>query len=321
MYFFLDEKEKYDPTGFRDSIISGLDKCSNDLEAVSKYLDGAGNKLDYRRYGECLFDILIAGGLLVPGGTLSQDGEGPFKTDACIFTTPNEINLELMKNWEQVFIKLMRRYKYLEKIFQDEIKKILTFVKYFSPDERRKLSCMIALWISNGSIPFNVILTLNNPHLIKDNLALDFVIDVFKWWREDKGVGNLYSAIKKSSIESHLQTFVPDNKQSQQYFRNVFQESGLEEILKLCNDQAQQASKKQLQQLLLDSLADSKPTKEIVVELKEFAQKENIQEHEIVCIIWTTVMSQAEWNKKEVCNLIIFLNVSIIKKDQKNLYI
>lgn len=301
---FTDEKEKYDPTGFRDAIISGLDKCANDLEAISKFLDAAGNKLDYRRYGECLFDILIAGGLLVPGGSLSQDGEGPFRTDACIFATPTEINLELMKSWEQVFIKLMRRYKYLEKIFQDESRKILMFVKYFAPEDRRKLAVMISLWISNGSIPFTCVLTLNNSHLVKDNLALDFLIDVFKWWREDKGVASLYSAIKKSSIESHLQTFVPDNKQSQLYFRSAFQESGLEEILKLCNDQHQQVAKKQLQQLLLDSLADSKPTKEIVAELKEFSQKENILEHEIVCIIWSTVMSQAEWNKKEVRHII-----------------
>lgn len=300
VYYELDEKEKYDPTGFRDAIISGLDKCSNDLEAISKFLDAAGNKLDYRRYGETLFDILIAGGLLVPGGTFSQDGDGPFKTDACIFATPNEINLELMKNWEQVFVKLMRRYKYLEKLFQDEIKKVLMFVKYFSIDDRRKLSVMISLWISNGSIPFHSVLVLNNSHLVKDNLALDFLIDIFKWWREDKGVSSLYSAIKKSNIESHLHTFVQDNKQSQTYFRNAFQESGLEEILKLCNDQHQQAVKKQLQQLLLDALADNKPTKEIIVELKEFSQKENILEHEIVCIIWSTVMGQAEWNKKEV---------------------
>lgn len=50
--------------GFRDAIISGLDKCANDFEAISRFLDGAGNKLDYRRYGENLFDILIAGGIL-----------------------------------------------------------------------------------------------------------------------------------------------------------------------------------------------------------------------------------------------------------------
>lgn len=56
--------------------------------------------------------------ITVPGGTLSQEGDGPHKTDACIFNTPDEINMEIMKSWEQVFIKLMRRYKYLEKIFQ-----------------------------------------------------------------------------------------------------------------------------------------------------------------------------------------------------------
>lgn len=59
-----DEKEKYDPTGFRDAVIQGLDKAGNDLEAVLKFLDTVGSKFDYRRYGEALFDILIAGGLL-----------------------------------------------------------------------------------------------------------------------------------------------------------------------------------------------------------------------------------------------------------------
>ena len=42
--------------GFRDT--------GSDLEAIHKYLDGAGSKLDYRTYGETLFDILIAGGIL-----------------------------------------------------------------------------------------------------------------------------------------------------------------------------------------------------------------------------------------------------------------
>uniref|UniRef100_V5GIK5 Protein extra bases n=1 Tax=Anoplophora glabripennis TaxID=217634 RepID=V5GIK5_ANOGL len=298
-----DEKERYDPIGFRDAIISGLDKCSNDFEAISRYLDNAGNKLDYRRYGECLFDILIAGGILVPGGTLSQEGDGPHKTDACIFNTPDEINMEIMKSWEQVFIKLMRRYKYLEKIFQDEIKKILMFVKYFQPSDRKKLSVMLYIWIANGSVPFNDILVLNNSHLVKDNLALDFLIDMFKAWRQEKGVNSLHSAIKKSNIESHLTSFIPDTKQSQQYFRNAFQDNGLEEILKLYNDQHQQQAKKELQVLLADSLGENKPQREIINEIKEIASKENIQEHETVCIIWTTVMDIPEWSKKEVSKM------------------
>ena len=65
-YYFIsiDEKEKYDPVGFRDSVLAGFTEAGVDLESIYKYLDAAGSKLDYRRYGEALFDILIAGGLL-----------------------------------------------------------------------------------------------------------------------------------------------------------------------------------------------------------------------------------------------------------------
>ncbi|XP_060528038.1 protein krasavietz [Cylas formicarius] len=294
-----DERERYDPTGFRDAVIAGLDKCANDFEAISRYLDGAGNKLDYRRYGESLFDILIAGGILVPGGTLSQEGDGPHKTDACIFNTKDEINMEEMKNWEQVFTKLMRRYKYLEKIFQDEIKKILMFVKYFNEPQRKKLSAMLALWISNGSVPFTAVLVLNNSHLIKDHLAFDFLIDLFKYWRQERGVNSLQTAIRKANLEQHLNSFIPDTKQSQTYFRNAFQDNGLEEILKLYEDQHQQVAKKELQILLADSLAENKSIRDIVTELKEISTQNAIQEHETVCIIWTTVMDIPEWSKKE----------------------
>ena len=42
-------------------------EAAEDLEQISKFLDSAGNKLDYRRYGEVLFDILIAGLLVLCG--------------------------------------------------------------------------------------------------------------------------------------------------------------------------------------------------------------------------------------------------------------
>ena len=63
-FFFADEKKQYDPSGFRDAILEGLEAAGSDLEAVSKFLDVSGSKLDYRRYGVNLIEILIAGGLL-----------------------------------------------------------------------------------------------------------------------------------------------------------------------------------------------------------------------------------------------------------------
>lgn len=114
-------------------------------------------------------------------------------------------------------------------------------MKYFNPAERKKLSVMVGLWMADSSIPLNAILVLNNAHLIKDHLALDFIIDVFKSWRQDKGEYSLHSAIKKSNID--LMSFIPDTKQSQVYFRNAFKDNGLGEILKLYNDQHQQEAK------------------------------------------------------------------------------
>lgn len=76
--------------------------------------------MDYRRYGEVLFDILIAGGLLVPGGSISQDGEMPY-TKACIFAASEE--MESMREQEQVrklFLSELNQHQ-LEPVITDEL--------------------------------------------------------------------------------------------------------------------------------------------------------------------------------------------------------
>lgn len=59
-----DEKKVFDPTQFQETIVQGLNQTGSDLDAVAKFLDASGAKLDYRRYAETLFDILVAGGML-----------------------------------------------------------------------------------------------------------------------------------------------------------------------------------------------------------------------------------------------------------------
>lgn len=125
MFLFLplaDEKERFDPTQFQESIVQGLNQTGTDLEAVAKFLDASGAKLDYRRYAETLFDILVAGGMLgkcqwpaavcvwvswkltgggvcpaAPGGTLSDDLT---RTEFCLFTAQED--LETMQAYAQV---------------------------------------------------------------------------------------------------------------------------------------------------------------------------------------------------------------------------
>lgn len=68
----------------------------------------------------------------MPGGGISYDGveNGPVSTNVCIFGAPDG-SLEVLKAYAQVFTKLMRRYKYLEKMFNEEMKKVRIPLCYY----------------------------------------------------------------------------------------------------------------------------------------------------------------------------------------------
>jgi len=292
-----DEKKVYDPTGFRDSVIEGLDAAGSDLEALSKFLDVAGNKLDYRRYGEALLEILIAGGLLAPGGSIAQDGEKTVSTNACIFQDAS--TLERVKAWDQVFTKLMRRYKYLEKMLTEEMKKILVYLKGFSQEHRSRLAQITAIWVVSGMVAPNTLPVTINEHQVKESVALDFILDVFSTVKAEKGATAVISLLKKSGLETQLDLLFPVNKRTPENMKNSFLSVGLTEVVTYMAGQENAGAKKDIQRSLRNSINDQRPIKEIIAELKDSVKKNNLQDTEVVSMIWSSVMGAVEWNKKE----------------------
>lgn len=53
----------------------------------------------------------------------------------------------------------------------------------------------------NGCVPPSVLLVLVNEHLLKDNLALDFVLEVFATVKAERGVTSLVTALKRGQLE------------------------------------------------------------------------------------------------------------------------
>jgi hypothetical protein len=300
-----DEKKVYDPTGFRDSVIEGLElsKDNNieepaDLDAISKWLDTAGNKLDYRRYGEALLEILIAGGLLAPGGSIQQDGEkGTMSTKACIFQ--DAIDLPRVKAWDNVIVKLMRRYKYLEKMLSEEMKKILVYLRGFTEEHRTRLAQITAVWCCSGLILPNTIVVVINEHQVKDGIALDFMIDVLKVVKTEKGSATVLNLLKKSGLDCMLTELFPTNKRATEGMKKHFVAAGLPEIVTYLSSIENAGAKKELQRNLRVCIVDGTSTKEIIAELRENVKKHGLAEPEAVTMIWNAVMSAVDWNKKE----------------------
>lgn len=56
--------------------------------------------------------------------------------------------------------------------------------------------------IANGSVPPTVLLMLINEHLVKDEIALDFLLEVCLTFKQEKGLSSLVQTLKKGNIES-----------------------------------------------------------------------------------------------------------------------
>jgi len=300
-----DEKKIFDPTGFRDFLVLELDKLIDpdtgvvNLEQLFKFLDATGNKseYDYKRYGESLMEILIAGGILAPGGSIAKDGDKVVSTPVCVFQ--DAVDLERARAWDQVFIKLIRRYKYLEKMLGELMKKILVYLKGFTEEERTRLAYLTALWAANGLLVPNILPIVINEHQVKDSVALHFILDILSTVKADKGSPAVLNLLKKSTLDNQLDQLFPVNKRTSENIKNSLINAQLEDVVTFMASQENAGAKKDMQRTLRNSFSSERPIKEIIAELQRSSEKNGFQESEAVTMTWVALMSSVEWNKKE----------------------
>lgn len=101
----------------------------------------------------------------------------------------------------------------------------------------------------NGSIPPQVLHVLNNEHLTKDGLALEFLLEVFTVFKQEKGNAPLVAALRKGGLDTRLMEFLPMNKRNEDYLKTVLVEKGLGDVFKLHMNQASQEAKRELTQV------------------------------------------------------------------------
>lgn len=138
-------------------------------------------------------------------------------------------------------------------MFEEEMKKVLVFIKGFTAIERVKLARMTALWVASGAVAPTVLAVLNNEHLIKDGVAMEFLLELFVTLKQERGIPALITALKKGSLEARLMEFLPLNKRTEENLKKVFADRGLEDVFKLHKAQASQEAKRELQSVSFKS--------------------------------------------------------------------
>lgn len=93
---------------FRDQLYKYIDTVQkDDFESYTNKLVQAGSTLEFLKYADQLFEILLVGGLLQPGGSYIDDGAptSPFS----VLQAKEPVEVEDMKKYIDVLNKLIRR--------------------------------------------------------------------------------------------------------------------------------------------------------------------------------------------------------------------
>ncbi|EDQ90177.1 uncharacterized protein MONBRDRAFT_16574 [Monosiga brevicollis MX1] len=287
-----DEKVKFDPVAFSESLITRLNDCEN----LAEYLEEAGNSLDYRRYSDQFFDIFIAGGILAPGGTLEHPELAT--SEFCVFRAG--ASDEEVKQYSTMLDKVLRRFKYLQVLLEEHAVKVLKFLKAFTEEQRVALAKFMAQIMSSGMCSAKPLNSLFQDQLVKDGFSEEFMFSLFRGWLAVSSINSLATSFRKGSIViDKLLLIYPLNKRSEDHLIERIREvGGLDDIVTWLNSQRTTAMKSELQATLTDAFADEKKPSEIVAIATDAMSKSSMKDHDVVTILWTALMDAVEWNKK-----------------------
>jgi len=285
-----DEKIKFEPEVFRDELVGKLSELDT-LEKAARFLDTAGSTLDYRRYPEPLFDVLIAGGTLAPGGDL----EGEKHWNLCAFSATTN---EQIKDYALLFQRLVRRYKYLQVALETELCKVLMFLRAFTPSNTEKLAKLLVQLISLGLVSAKPLESLLSDTMTKDGIALKFFVVFAQSWLADMPVKSLATALRRSALDTRIMEFFPATMRTPEKFVSHFTEAGgLEEFLKWHSSQQTSDLKNQLQTDVCEYIK-SDNVAGAIAKAKEMMEAHDMSDVEIIGYIWQAIMEAVEWNKK-----------------------
>jgi uncharacterized protein YlzI (FlbEa/FlbD family) len=236
---------------------------------------------------------------LAPGGTILTDGDQTLKsskTDLCVFSAHD---IETIRAFAHVVVKLIRRYKYLEKTLTEEFLKIIKFLKGFTPEEREKLAKFTGVLLAGGLVPCNVLASALQDYFVKDGIAATFLIQVLQIWLADKDAITVWSNMKKAGLDQKIMDFFPASKRNAESLNATFMENGLASLLDFQKAGLGDRAKKELQIQVSELVKEEANVKEITAVVKDAVLKNNMHEHEVIVLLWNTVMRAVEWNKKE----------------------
>ncbi|KAJ3312990.1 hypothetical protein HDV04_002472 [Boothiomyces sp. JEL0838] len=280
---------KFEPEQFRDKLIALLPENENEIEAYSNVLEENESKLDFKKYIEPFFEIFVFGGLMGPGGMISEKGSNPFS----IFSADDTI--ESIKPRVLILVKLARRLKYIPKMLEERLSAFLLYINKFG-ENWRKLAIACALFTTQGLVPISILESTLKDHLINSGSSLSFLTVYLQAFLKDQSINQLTSSLRKAQFYGRLIEFFPQSKRSDDALYKHLDECGLKEVSDYCKKQQRQEVKTQLA-LELNEMTLQGNISKVTSFLKEKMKVYKWSENEVPPLLWDNLVNQLDYSR------------------------
>ncbi|KIY46214.1 ARM repeat-containing protein [Fistulina hepatica ATCC 64428] len=288
---------KHEPSVFRDQLYKYLETViDGDFDAFTAKLVQAGSTLEFLKYADALFEIVLVGGLLQPGGSYIDDGAplSPFT----IFNAKEPAEIADLKNYVEVLNKLIRRYKYLQRPLETSaLPTLLQYIHRWSAAQKDKLALTTGLLIAQGLANASCLMSLTKDHLLKNDVSTDVVTLIFRAYLSELSMEHLAAALKKGGVKDLL-LFFPENKREGKILEDHFRKAGLPQISEWYAKKQSTVLKDAMVKALRELCEHEESAEQITAAIKSRQEEMPVPEPDLVPSIWQGLMSSVDWSAR-----------------------
>lgn len=188
----------------------------------------AGTSLEFLKYSEQLFELLVVGGLLQPGGAYLDDKRSPFYI---LQDTEALGDWDPVKGLVEVLQRVIQRYRYLQKPLEENfLPDLLGYIPKWNPAQQAKLAEAVARFVTEIGISAKCLQSLAKDHVVKDQVGLTFLTNFFRTYLAKQSIEHLSSNLRKSGLRDILAVF-PTQIRDRAHLEAHFKKEGLPQIV------------------------------------------------------------------------------------------
>ncbi|KAK4684057.1 hypothetical protein P7C73_g6150, partial [Tremellales sp. Uapishka_1] len=286
---------KFEPEVFRDALLLHLSLLPSPptTDALVTKLVQAGSTLEFLKYYEQLFELFFVGGLLQPGGSYVDDKRSPV-----YLLQASEEGTGGVKGMVDVMKRVIQRYKYLQKPLEENfLPDLLQYLPKWDPESRIKLADATALLILELPCSAKCFQSLAKDHVVKDNIALEFLTNVFRTYLSRQSMDHLAASLRRSGLKDISLVF-PQPVRDRKHLEDHFKQAGLPQV----NEWYAKVVLSEIKEETMSSIermVNEEDSNDAIIDYLKTQQAENaVPEADLVEWIWLAFMQLIDWSAR-----------------------